>query len=129
MGYHKSRRRPKKSPVRKVKPKNKAVLGYCWSPEHRGYLTKKAIDQHGCLEKNCNRFEKRNDKYWNERKIANIRKKCRLYYRKHMELYSKYKNIDMFLSALGSYYNGLDNVPYIDYSGIDISDFIESIRE
>lgn len=33
-------------------------IGFCWNEVHRGYLTKKQMEQHQCLEKNCHRFEK-----------------------------------------------------------------------
>ena len=33
-------------------------VGFCWNEVHRGYLTKKQMNQHQCLEKNCHRFEK-----------------------------------------------------------------------
>jgi len=33
-------------------------VGFCWNEVHRGYLTKKQMDQHQCLEKNCHRFDK-----------------------------------------------------------------------
>ena len=33
-------------------------VGFCWNEVHRGYLTKKQMDQHQCLAKGCHRFEK-----------------------------------------------------------------------
>ena len=37
---------------------NTKCVGFCWNEVHRGYLTKKQMDQHRCLEKGCHRFEK-----------------------------------------------------------------------
>ena len=37
---------------------NTKCVGFCWNEVHRGYLTKKQMEQHQCLEKNCHRFEK-----------------------------------------------------------------------
>lgn len=42
-------------------------IGFCWNEVHRGYLTKKQMDQHQCLEKNCHRFEKiETAPYWSQ---------------------------------------------------------------
>lgn len=42
-------------------------VGFCWNELHRGYLTKKQMDTHQCLEKNCHRFEKiETAPYWSQ---------------------------------------------------------------
>ena len=43
-------------------------VGYCWYDLHKGYLTKKLMDEHECLKKKCFFFEKFNDApYWKYR--------------------------------------------------------------
>lgn len=50
-------------------------VGFCWNEIHRGYLTKKQMEQHQCLERNCYRFEKiETAPYWNQ---VNVQKRTR----------------------------------------------------
>ena len=40
-------------------------VGYCWCELHPGYLHKHLIDQHQCVERQCEHFEKFKDsEYW-----------------------------------------------------------------
>lgn len=55
-------------------------IGYCWLEKHRGYITKQILEEHRCIEKNCNFFQKYEDaQYWQEkekqRKLRKQRKK------------------------------------------------------
>lgn len=55
--------------------KEKAV-GYCHSYRHKGRLSVKQVKKHGCLAKQCPRFEKyENHPWWEQRdRIKRLRK-------------------------------------------------------
>ena len=46
------------------------VIGYCHLDSHRGYLTKKLLKSHKCLEKKCTFLKKLNPEYWEGREAA-----------------------------------------------------------
>ena len=48
-------------------PVNEPVA-YCHYRKHRGYLTPNLIKTHGCAKKQCQRMEKLDCKYWEEKK-------------------------------------------------------------
>lgn len=51
-------------------------LGYCRCNLHRGYLTKKIMDEHECLEKNCIWFDKHEDApYWQHKTKQRLARK------------------------------------------------------
>ena len=37
------------------------IVGFCYSPVHRGYITKKLLKEHDCIKKNCNKLERMED--------------------------------------------------------------------
>ena len=45
---------------------DKKIIGRCYSRNHPGYLTKKLVEIHKCIEKNCTAFMKLRPEYWNE---------------------------------------------------------------
>lgn len=47
----------------------RTLVGFCHNNLHRGGLTKKLMEEHGCLEKGCTFFQKYLDRpYWQEQK-------------------------------------------------------------
>jgi hypothetical protein len=42
----------------------KNVVGFCYNKKHKGAISKKLMNKHGCLEKGCRYFERMNDSYW-----------------------------------------------------------------
>lgn len=55
------------------------TIGKCHCYLHKGYLTKKLVKSHQCLEKSCHYFEKVNFEYWASRNLAKTRKKMNRY--------------------------------------------------
>ena len=55
---------------------NTKCVGFCWSKLHRGFLTKKQMIQHQCLEKNCKSFYKLQDApYWIQKEATAQKRK------------------------------------------------------
>ena len=56
------------------------LVGYCWCDIHPGYLHKHLIDEHQCIERHCEYFEKfKNSEYWQRKaKIKENRKAAKL---------------------------------------------------
>lgn len=51
-------------------------IGYCWSKCHRGYITKAILDEHKCIEKKCDAFQKYDDaQYWKEKEKQRQKRK------------------------------------------------------
>lgn len=51
-------------------------VGFCWSSLHKGSLTKKQMEKHKCIEKNCPSFQKyENSTYWQVRDRDKSKKK------------------------------------------------------
>ena len=50
--------------------KEEKRVGYCWCAQHYGYINKRLILEHDCINKKCQFFEKldRNSKYWDAKK-------------------------------------------------------------
>ena len=52
--------------------------GYCWSEQHRGYLTLPLMFQHECVEKQCKHFQKyEKHSYWKGKDKAKAKKQQR----------------------------------------------------
>lgn len=47
---------------------SKLPVGYCHYYKHRGYMSKKLLELHGCNSRKCKRLEKLECKYWEDRK-------------------------------------------------------------
>ena len=51
-------------------------IGYCWSKCHKGYVTKAILDEHKCIEKNCDAFQKYEDaQYWKDKEKQRQKRK------------------------------------------------------
>ena len=58
-------------------PLQERALAYCSYYKHRGYLSKKMIDSHGCLDKQCPHLHKTDHPYWECRSRKKANKKMR----------------------------------------------------
>ncbi|SFW22297.1 hypothetical protein [Ruminococcus flavefaciens] len=62
---------------RVLKPRN-YVVGFCHFPGHKGGITRKILQEHDCLNKNCSFLEKYTDnQYWDELKRIQLKKSRR----------------------------------------------------
>jgi len=57
-------------------PQRERACGYCHSNLHKGYLSVKQVKKHGCLAKQCPRFERYEDHAWWEQRdrVKRLRK-------------------------------------------------------
>ncbi len=55
--------------------KTASIVGYCQSTLHRGYITKKLLKQHKCLERKCSSFRKiPHSTFWQSQELEQKRK-------------------------------------------------------
>lgn len=111
------------------------ILGYCWSDLHKGYLTKKLIDGHRCLEKQCFGFQKYPEApYWIQKEESKkkrlegrnikktIKKQKREYLEKIRELTANDKD---FYAVAIEYKDGIFILRCVKFKSIDYKEYIK----
>ena len=114
-------------------------VGFCFNNTHRGYLTKKLMDEHQCLEKNCRYFKKyENSPYWVHRQQV-IDKRERLqaekkYYEMLCDLVlyimrDVTRDIVGFAVTAAYIENNIMNVRYVSLRNINLREEREALRK
>lgn len=75
--------------ITKAAAKNKSYVGYCYSPQHKGYITAAVLKHHSCLckavkdsngnvtVKECPCLQKLEHPYWTEKEHAKLLRKLK----------------------------------------------------
>lgn len=117
--------------------------GYCWSEQHRGYLTLPLMFQHECIEKQCKHFQKyEQHSYWKGKE----KKKAKKQQRKAQEK-AEAKKVDEMLKIIRALTEDDDNffaisvekgkdlyqhqyiVRFIKFAWIDIPYYVKLFRD
>lgn len=94
----------------------KNLVGYCWSLSHPGFISKRLLKEHQCVEKNCRNLERFEHAYWAqlerqkcERENVKAKKKNQISGKKILSIFRDLtKDVEEFAATSifkeGSYY-------------------------
>lgn len=102
------------------------IVGYCHSVNHKGYVTKRVLGEHKCVEKNCGSFEKYDCEYWNQLRDKKVVKCLAKFYVKNMDAISGLTK-DSFIIYIKNFYGSARKIPF-DGKTLSISDALEDMR-
>lgn len=103
-------------------PENR--IGYCWSISHPGFLSKRLVKEHQCVEKNCVNLERFERPFWDnivKPKTTNKSKKKTNFEKKILNLFRAF-TVDIEEFAVCSVYREKDCwvVQYIALDSVDL---------
>lgn len=114
-------------------------IAYCWSDEHRGYLTPRLMKQHDCLNKQCKSFQKLDHPYWREAERKKASEGERYRRRAEQKLQddeylalareSIKERTDIYFTSAKLVRKGLIKITYIGNRSFDLSELASSIRD
>ena len=102
-------------------------VGYCHCNAHKGYLTKKSLCEHKCLERHCPFMQKFNNQYWKTRDAQENRRQIRRFYAKHKS--NMLVSMDEFLYAIKEFYGSYNSVPQSKDGKVNIKDLLKEMVE
>lgn len=120
------------------KCKDTQKVGYCWYPEHTGYLTLPLMREHQCIERKCKRFQKYEEApYWKTKEEHKKKKKKSFEKIKNKEnkkeeilqLFRKYTNhIENFVITRVVEENNTYVVYFVTLEYIPLQSILEQVR-
>lgn len=104
------------------------VVGYCHHRDHNGYISKRTLKEHKCIEKNCRCFEKYDVQYWDTLIDKKVIKKLSKFYIKNIDCFYGLSK-DSFISKAKLYYKQYKKVPFDNEDRLAIKDFLFQLNQ
>lgn len=114
------------------------IVGQCNSRLHPGPISISLLRSHGCLEKNCKHFEKRNETYWKQRdqecvvfdkKAADIAQKQAVHEAKIAKIKRSFnENKHVYVTCLREESSNVIFISYIYDKPVDVSKLIRHLE-